>query len=147
MLSCDALLRNGRTPAQGRPVYRCAIISARRRQAQITHRRSSLRRPANTRGADVLRVAPMTMLRVLARSSCALAFVAAPVLAAEPPITVLTSSVYYPLGVALAENIGKTMSGIKTSVQTTKASAENLNLLQAGRGEIAFTLGDSLSDA
>ncbi len=100
------------------------------------------------RGADVLRVAPMTiLLRVLARSSCALAFVAAPVLAAEPLITVLTSSVYYPLGVALAENIGKTMSGIKTSVQTTKASAENLNLLQAGRGEIAFTLGDSLSDA
>jgi len=29
----------------------------------------------------------------------------------------------------------------------TKASAENLNLLQAGRGEIAFTLGDALSDA
>jgi TRAP transporter TAXI family solute receptor len=36
---------------------------------------------------------------------------------------------------------------VKTSVQATKASAENLNLLQAGRGEIAFTLGDSLSDA
>jgi hypothetical protein len=33
------------------------------------------------------------------------------------------------------------------SVQATKASAENLNLLQAGRGEIAFTLGDSVSDA
>jgi TRAP transporter TAXI family solute receptor len=32
-------------------------------------------------------------------------------------------------------------------VQATKASVENLNLLQAGRGEIAFTLGDSLSDA
>ena len=32
-------------------------------------------------------------------------------------------------------------------MQATKASAENLNLLQAGRGEIAFTLGDSLSDA
>jgi uncharacterized protein len=32
-------------------------------------------------------------------------------------------------------------------VQATKASAENLNLLQAGRGEVAFTLGDSLSDA
>ena len=35
----------------------------------------------------------------------------------------------------------------KTSVQSTKASVETLNLLQAGRGEIAFTLGDSLSDA
>ncbi|HJV61241.1 MAG TPA: TAXI family TRAP transporter solute-binding subunit, partial [Albitalea sp.] len=32
-------------------------------------------------------------------------------------------------------------------VQATKASAENLNLLQAGRGEVAFTLGDALSDA
>ncbi len=34
---------------------------------------------------------------------------------------------------------------MKVSVQSTKASVENLNLLQAGRGEIAFTLGDSLS--
>ena len=39
------------------------------------------------------------------------------------------------------------MPQVKTSVQATKASVENLNLLQAGRGEIAFTLGDSLSDA
>src|ERR671930_68718 len=29
-------------------------------------------------------------------------------------------------------------------VKATKASVENLNLLQRGRGEIAFTLGDSL---
>jgi uncharacterized protein len=90
------------------------------------------------------------LLHILACSSCALAFVAAPASAAEQLINVLTSStssVYYPLGVALAENISKTMSGVKTSVQATKASAENLNLLQAGRGEIAFTLGDSLSDA
>src|SRR6266496_5219744 len=100
MLFCDALPRNGRTPAQGRPVHRCAIILARRRQAQILYRRSSLRRPADTRGTDVPTEAPMTiLLRVLARSGCALAFVAAPVLAAEPLINVLTSSVYYPLGV------------------------------------------------
>jgi TRAP transporter TAXI family solute receptor len=32
-------------------------------------------------------------------------------------------------------------------VQATKASSENLNLLQAGRGEIAFTLGDALNEA
>jgi TRAP transporter TAXI family solute receptor len=65
-------------------------------------------------------------------------------------VTVLTggtSGVYYPLGVALANNIGKAMPNVKTSVQSTKASVENLNLLQAGRGEIAFTLGDALSDA
>ena len=54
---------------------------------------------------------------------------------------------YYPLGVALAGSIGRAIPGSKTSVQATKASVENLNLLQAGRGEIAFTLGDSLSDA
>jgi TRAP transporter TAXI family solute receptor len=76
--------------------------------------------------------------------------VSAPVAAAEQFINVLTggtSGVYYPLGVALANSIGKAMPELKTSVQATKASVENLNLLQAGRGEVAFTLGDSLSDA
>ncbi len=77
-------------------------------------------------------------------------FVASPAFAADQFINVLTggtSGVYYPLGVALANNIGKAMPAVKTSVQATKASVENLNLLQAGRGEVAFTLGDSLSDA
>src|SRR6478672_1084035 len=70
--------------------------------------------------------------------------------AADTFVNVLTggtSGVYYPLGVALANGIGKAMPSLKTSVQATKASVENLNLLQAGRGELAFTLGDSLSDA
>jgi uncharacterized protein len=69
--------------------------------------------------------------------------------AAESFVNVLTggTSGVYPLGVALANVIGKAMPSLKTSVQATKASVENLNLLQAGRGEIAFTLGDSLSDA
>ena len=58
-----------------------------------------------------------------------------------------TSGVYYPLGVALSQIYGKAIPGAKTSVQATKASAENLNLLQAGRGEIAFSLGDSLNEA
>jgi TRAP transporter TAXI family solute receptor len=39
------------------------------------------------------------------------------------------------------------MKDVKPSVQSTKASVENLNLLQSGKGEIAFTLGDSLADA
>jgi len=75
---------------------------------------------------------------------------ATPALSADQFINVLTggtSGVYYPLGVALANDIGKAMPAVKTSVQATKASVENLNLLQAGRGEVAFTLGDSLSDA
>src|SRR5438045_8114138 len=58
-----------------------------------------------------------------------------------------TSGVYYPMGVALSQVFGKALPDAKVSVQATKASAENLNLLQSGRGEIAFTLGDSLSDA
>lgn len=58
-----------------------------------------------------------------------------------------TSGVYYPLGVALSQIYSKAIPGAKSSVQATKASAENLNLLQAGRGEIALTLGDALSDA
>src|SRR6185436_19096071 len=90
------------------------------------------------------------MSNFLVRCALALALVAGPAVAADQFINVLTggtSGVYYPLGVALANAIGKSMPQLKTSVQATKASVENLNLLQAGRGEIAFTLGDSLSDA
>jgi TRAP transporter TAXI family solute receptor len=73
----------------------------------------------------------------------------APVTAAraEQFIAVLsggTAGVYYPLGVALAKVYGETIPDARTSVQATKASVENLNLLQQGKGEIAFTLGDSL---
>jgi len=57
-----------------------------------------------------------------------------------------TSGVYYPLGVALSEIYSQGIEGARTQVQATKASVENLNLLQAGRGEIAFSLGDSLRD-
>lgn len=74
----------------------------------------------------------------------------APGIAAESFIAVLTggtSGVYYPLGVSLSQIYGKAMPHAKVSVQATKASAENLNLLQAGRGEIAFSLGDTLSEA
>lgn len=65
-------------------------------------------------------------------------------------INILTggqSGVYYPMGVALSQIYAKALPAAKVTVQATKASAENLNLLQAGRGEIAFTLADSLSDA
>jgi hypothetical protein len=71
-------------------------------------------------------------------------------LAQQKFINVLTggqSGVYYPMGVALSQLYGKVLPDAKITVQSTKASAENLNLLQAGRGEIAFALGDALSDA
>jgi uncharacterized protein len=55
-----------------------------------------------------------------------------------------TSGVYYPLGVALTKIYAEAIPDARTQVQATKASVENLNLLQQGRGEAAFTLGDSL---
>lgn len=58
-----------------------------------------------------------------------------------------TSGVYYPLGVTMSQIYGEAIPNSKVQVQATKASAENLNLLQAGRGEIGFSLGDSVSDA
>lgn len=72
------------------------------------------------------------------------------VLAAPTFINVLTggtSGVYYPIGVALSQLYSNGIEGSKTSVQATKASVENLNLLEAGRGELAFALGDSVADA
>jgi hypothetical protein len=65
-------------------------------------------------------------------------------------INVLTggqSGVYYPVGVALSQIFGKDIPNVRSTAQVTKASAENLNLLQAGRGELAIALGDSVSDA
>ena len=58
-----------------------------------------------------------------------------------------TSGVYYPLGVALGKIYGEKIPGVKTQVQSTKASVENLNLLQKGRGELALALGDSVKFA
>jgi hypothetical protein len=95
------------------------------------------------------------MLRILRGGGVLVAGALAGVLAmawpgsarAEQFINVLTggtAGVYYPLGVALAKVYGEAVPDSRTSVQATKASVENLNLLQNGRGEVAFTLGDSL---
>lgn len=73
----------------------------------------------------------------------------AAVFAAPTYINVLTggtSGVYYPIGVAISQLYNQ-IDEAKPSVQATKASVENLNLLQAGRGELAFALGDSVADA
>ena len=58
-----------------------------------------------------------------------------------------TSGVYYPLGAGLANIYGEKIDGVRTQVQSTKASVENLNLLQDGRGELGFALGDSVAMA
>ncbi|MBY0532945.1 MAG: TAXI family TRAP transporter solute-binding subunit [Xanthobacteraceae bacterium] len=85
--------------------------------------------------------------RVLAASA---AFAIVPITAQAQFINVLTggtAGVYYPIGVALSKIYADKIKGSQPSVQATKASVENLNLLQAGKGEIALTLGDSLADA
>src|ERR687893_2985404 len=89
-------------------------------------------------------------MRLAARLAAVAAIVvtaAAPV-RAETFINILTggtSGVYYPLGVALSQIFTDNVADSRPSVQATKASVENLNLLQDGKGEIAFTLGDSLA--
>jgi TRAP transporter TAXI family solute receptor len=90
----------------------------------------------------------MKLVRTL--SVAAITLVAASTASAQQFINVLTggtSGVYYPLGVALSQVYGAALPNAKVAVQSTKASAENLNLLQAGRGEVAFALGDAVSDA
>ncbi len=91
-------------------------------------------------------------IRTLVRTAVAATVLAGAALpaAAQDFIAVLTggtSGVYYPLGVALSKIYGEKIPGARPSVQATKASVENLTLLQQGKGEIAFTLGDSLISA
>ncbi len=58
-----------------------------------------------------------------------------------------TAGVYYPLGVAISKVLTDKVPGTRPSVQATKGSVENLNLIQGGKGEVGFTLGDSLAAA
>ena len=72
-------------------------------------------------------------------------------LAQQPQfVNILTggqSGVYYPLGVALSQIYAKAIPNAKATAQVTKVSAENHNLMQAGRGELALALGDAVSNA
>lgn len=66
------------------------------------------------------------------------------------PARILTggiAGVYYPLGAALAKIYRDRIPAMQAEAQATKASIENLSLLQKGAGELAFTLGDSLAQA
>ncbi|MGL4807132.1 MAG: TAXI family TRAP transporter solute-binding subunit, partial [Giesbergeria sp.] len=85
----------------------------------------------------------------LATLACA-ALASTTALAQQQFVNVLTggqSGVYYPLGVALSQVYAKSIPNVRATAQVTKASAENLNLLQAGRGELALALADAVSDA
>lgn len=88
--------------------------------------------------------------KLIAAAVAASVVLPAPAARAQAFINILTggtSGVYYPLGVAIAKIYTDRIPNVKTQVQATKASVENLGLLQQGRGEIAFTLGDSLKAA
>lgn len=88
--------------------------------------------------------------RILAAAVAAASLLAAPVGASAATfINILTggtSGVYYPMGVAL-QKIYEGIPDVRVQVQATKASVENLNLLQQGKGEIGFSLADSVTAA
>lgn len=70
--------------------------------------------------------------------------------AAETNIVILTGStsgVYYPLGNTLSNIFTKSIPDTRSSAQVTQGSVENLRLLEAGDGELAFSLGDTVSAA
>jgi len=70
--------------------------------------------------------------------------------AGETMITILTatpSGIWYPLGTTLSSIYAKAIPGANVTVQASPGSVENLRLLEAGDGELAFTLGDALADA
>src|SRR5690625_7888734 len=47
----------------------------------------------------------------------------------------------------MAQMYAEEIPNVRSTAQVTKASAENMNLLQAGRGQLAWSLADSVSDA
>jgi uncharacterized protein len=57
-----------------------------------------------------------------------------------------TSGVYYPIGGALS-NLFEEELGADSSVQSTGASVENINLLGEDRAELAITMSDAVSQA
>ncbi|MCX8098211.1 MAG: TAXI family TRAP transporter solute-binding subunit [Casimicrobiaceae bacterium] len=91
------------------------------------------------------------MLALTATAAAApTSLLSSPATAQQQFINVLTggqAGVYYPLGVALTQIFTKEIPNVRATVQVTRASVENLNLLQQGRGELAFTLADALADA
>jgi uncharacterized protein len=100
-------------------------------------------------GDNMRKIRTFTTVCALVIASSAALFTSAAV-AQQQFINVLTggqSGVYYPMGVALSQIFSKDIPNVRSSAQVTRASAENLNLLQAGRGELALTLADALSDA
>lgn len=76
--------------------------------------------------------------------------IAKPSGATETLITILTAAptgVFYPLGTTLSSIYTKAIPGANVTVQATHGSVDNLRQLEAGDGELAFALGDAVTDA
>jgi uncharacterized protein len=121
-------------------------------QAMICDPRASAAGRTGTAHNGIFSGGTTDMTRMTTKFSLAAATAAALVFApafakADEFINILTggtSGVYYPLGVGLSKIYGDKIPGARTQVQSTKASVENLNLLQQGKGELALALGDSV---
>lgn len=57
-----------------------------------------------------------------------------------------TSGVYYPIGGAISNILDQDL-GVDTSVQSTGASVENVNLIDSNRAELAITMADAVAQA
>ena len=58
-----------------------------------------------------------------------------------------TGGVYYPLGGGLAAALSKYVPGVEATAEVTAGSVANLQLIGAGKSELAFTMADSAWDA
>jgi len=58
-----------------------------------------------------------------------------------------TGGVYYPLGGGLAAMISKYVPGVDATAEVTAGSIQNLQLIDAGKSEIGFTMADAAWDA
>ena len=58
-----------------------------------------------------------------------------------------TGGVYYPYGGGIANVISKDLPGVTVTVQETNASVDNIKLLESSQAQLAFSVGDVVSDA
>ena len=58
-----------------------------------------------------------------------------------------TGGVYYPYGGGIANLLSSELDGTVVTVQETNASVDNMQLLASGQAQLAFALGDVVSDA
>jgi hypothetical protein len=87
----------------------------------------------------------MFAMRIAAAVAALAIVTASPAARAQEFVNILTggtAGVYYPLGVALSKIYAEKIPNVRPSVQSTKASVENLNLIQSGKGEVAQHLHD-----